>query len=154
VADRDGTERKVYVLPVELSERIKAYQLSQGIASEVEAARRLLDSALQMRDTELDILKKLKSRYEEEKDLRVLARDILTSHVLVTDIYIGDTDITFRLRSGMFGSINKDGKIFSGDERESLEVVRERFVPPQRQGPSWEAEVPKKKGDLDDEIPF
>ena len=48
---KDGTERRVYMLPANLLERLRAYQVSQGIGSEAEAARRLLDTALQMRDT-------------------------------------------------------------------------------------------------------
>ncbi len=84
MADKEGMERKVWLLPAELSDRIRVYQTDLGIPSEVEAARRLLDSALQMRDTVDDIAQRLKARHAEEKDLRGLARDVLTSHVLVT----------------------------------------------------------------------
>src|ERR1700681_1721560 len=76
MADKEEMERRVYVLPVEQLERLRAYQSRNGISSEVEAVRRLLDAALQMRDTVPDILRKLKSRFANEKDLRVLARDI------------------------------------------------------------------------------
>lgn len=155
MADNDGTARKVWVLPTELSDRIRSFQMDQGIASEVEAARRLLDLALQMRDNVGDILAKMKSRFIEEKDLRVLARDVLTGHALVTQIMLNDSDVTFRMRDGTFGMIDKSGRIFTGDEAEYLrEVVEPRPRSPvgARGGaPSWEA---PKGGDLDDEIPF
>ncbi len=109
MADKEGMERKVWLLPAELSDRIRAYQTDLGIPSEVEAARRLLDSALQMRDTVDDIAQRLKARHAEEKDLRGLARDVLTSHVLVTDIMLGDNDVTFRSRSGHYGRIDNRG---------------------------------------------
>jgi hypothetical protein len=79
MADKEATERRVYVLPREQLERIRAYQSNSAIGSEVDAVRPLLDSALQMRDTPQDILRKLKSRFADEKDLRVLARDILAA---------------------------------------------------------------------------
>lgn len=39
-------QRRVYVLPAELVDRIRAYGHETGCRSEVEAARRLLDDAL------------------------------------------------------------------------------------------------------------
>ena len=42
-----------------------------------------------MRDTPQDILKTLKSRYADEKDLRVLAKDILAAHPLVESVNFG-----------------------------------------------------------------
>lgn len=144
MADKDGMERRVYVLPADLVDRIKAYQSSQGIGSEVEAVRRLLDSALQMRDTVVDILNTLKSKHSDEKDLRVLARDVLTNHALVTKIIFNDDRVVFQIRAGEYGSIDNKGHIYSGDELEYLREVPEVT--------SWNA--PKKGGDLDDEIPF
>lgn len=164
MAEKDGVERKVWLLPAELSERIKAFQASQGITSEVEAARRLLDSALQMRDTVQDLLRKLKDRYAEEKDLRVLARDVLVNHMLVTSVHFGDDNIRFDFKDGWIGRFFKTGEaqVSSGevDHDGDLEFTtyppkmpdpgpRSTRVPK----PSWDA--PKGGGsDLDDEIPF
>ena len=87
IGDRkDGTERRVYNLPGNLLVRLRAYQTGQGINSEAEAVRRLLDSALQMRDSASDILIMLDNRFSSERDLRVLASEILTRHSLVTEI--------------------------------------------------------------------
>ena len=159
-------ERKVYLLPTELSDRIRAYQTDQGITSEVEAARRLLDSALQMRDTVKDILIRLKGRFAEEKDFRVLARDGLTNHILVTQISFdeGNRGLAFQFRGGECGRIDADGDLWAGDEPEHLFPIAApaAYVPRERPkeaaptrggsgGPSWDA---PKGGDLDDEIPF
>jgi hypothetical protein len=161
MADRESTERRVYVLPAEQLERIRAYQTSSGIGSEVEAVRRLLDAALQMRDTPQDILKKLKSRYADEKDLRVLARDILAAHALVESVHFADDGVWFWLKGDVRGKIAADGATFIG--RESVEENGwEVYPPPPPRArpastgrpvavPSWDA---PRRGDLDDEIPF
>lgn len=149
----------MWLLPAELSERIKAFQIDQGLASEVEAARRLLDSALQMRDTVRDILIKLKARYAEEKDLRVLARDVLTGHALVNQITLNDSDVTFRMRSGTYGQIDQNGKIAWGEDPEYMNEIhppratdsRAPVAPSAGSGPSWDT---PRGGDLDDEMPF
>ncbi len=151
MAERDP-ERKVWMLPADLSDRIKAYQQANGIASEVEAARRLLDSALQMRDTVEDILNTLRARHGDEKDLRMLARDVLTNHVLVTEISFSDNELTFGLRNGDYGSLNKKGEMFRGEDPRSLYPYSPTpSRQPRAARSAWEA---PKGGDLDDEIPF
>ncbi len=163
MADKEPTERRVYVLPTEQLERIRAYQNGNGISSEVEAVRRLLNSALQMRDTPQDILKKLKSRYADEKDIRVLAKDILAGHALVTSIRFSDDGVSFYLTGDECGKIGRDGVTYLGNggygEDQRWEVYP--HPPPQQKqtakrpaggSPSWDAG--KGGGDLDDEIPF
>lgn len=159
-ADRkEGTERRVYNLPADLLERLRAYQTSQGIASEAEAARRLLDSALQMRDTVDALLVKLKARFADERDLRVLNRDVLAAHPLIIKIELDDTSVTFTMRTGDAGRINTSGQIYKGEsssdyfhEVDDAPKRRPPAVSPRPTGkPSWEAD---KGGDLDDEIPF
>lgn len=49
-----------------------------------------------MRDTPQDILKTLKSRYADEKDLRVLAKDILAAHALVESVNFGSVVLAVR----------------------------------------------------------
>lgn len=145
MADKDGMERRVYVLPADLVDRIKAYQASQGIGSEVEAVRRLIDSALQMRDTVVDILKTLESKFADEKDMRVLARDVLTNHALVTQISFGETGgVTFRVRSGEYGMLDTRGRIYQGDHPDELAIV----AAPQSWKPGPKAPA------IDDDIPF
>jgi hypothetical protein len=108
-----ATERKVWLLPVELSDRLKAFQESQGIGSEVEAARRLLDYALQMRDTMPDILQRLADRYRGEQNLRALARDILVGHALVSSVSFEDRCVRFQLSNGAVGRIDDRGEVSS-----------------------------------------
>jgi hypothetical protein len=134
MADKEPTERRVYVLPSEQLERIRAYQNSSGIGSEVEAVRRLLDSALQMRDTPQDILRKLKSRYADEKDLRVLARDILAAHALVESVHFADDGVWFCLKGDVRGKISADGTTYIGHGFEQ-ENGWDVFPPPPPRAP-------------------
>lgn len=158
--NKDATERRVHVLPTELLERIRAYQTASGIPSEVEAVRRLLDSALQMRDSVTDILDRVSVKYKDEMDFRVLARDVLVSHILVQDISISDFTLEFKLKNGARGSIDGFGSMqvarSEGDLLEEYPFTKKaRAAPtaptPALAQPSWES---SKGDDLDDEIPF
>ena len=152
---KDGTERRVYMLPANLLERLRAYQVSQGISSEAEAARRLLDTALQMRDTAKDILNTLGARYADEHDLRVLASEILTKHALVKSVFFVDGGVWFRLDNGERGRITSSGKLYYGHAEtheddwdtynSKLTDLRSALTRPSWQSPSTEP---------DDEIPF
>ncbi|WP_424138670.1 hypothetical protein [Roseomonas chloroacetimidivorans] len=143
-----STERKIYVLPIEQVERIRAYQTANGIGSEVEAVRRLLDTALEMRDTVRDLLNKLKSRHAQEKDLRVLARDILAGHSRVRSINYTDDSLEFSFSADERGKINNKGRIFEGDG--SFDGWTEIKPSNSGRGGGWDAP----KVDLDDDIPF
>jgi hypothetical protein len=163
MADKESTERRVYVLPSEQLERIRAYQTANSISAEVEAVRRLLDLALQNLDTIHDILKKLRSRYADEKDLRVLARDILTTHVLVLSVHFLEDGVSFYMAGEMRGKITKDGTTYIAEGEEHISGWTEYPRPAKKDaprpaarststsGPSWDA---PRGGDLDDEIPF
>ncbi len=154
---KDGTERRVYNLPANLLTRLRAFQANQGLTSEAEAARRLLDYALQMRDTVEDILKGMRRRFDEEKDLRVLASEVLTRHNLVTQIVFEDDALWFRVKSGERGRIASSGEIRLGRaDRADDDWERSIDMSPPRKStsngpPSWE---PPGGSDLDDEIPF
>ncbi|WP_140884999.1 hypothetical protein [Muricoccus nepalensis] len=143
-----STERKIYVLPSEQVERIRAYQVANGIGSEVEAVRRLLDTALEMRDTVHDLLIKLKSRYAQEKDLRVLAKDILAGHSRVRSIAYTDDGLEFSFSSEERGKINNKGRIYEGEGSYDDWTEVKPAVP--GRASSWDAP----KADLDDDIPF
>jgi hypothetical protein len=152
------TERRVYVLPTEQLERIRAYQAADAIASEVEAVRRLLDVSLQLRDTVPDLLKKLESRFASERDLRVLARDILALHPLVVNVNFTDGAVSFGFKGDDYGMIDSGGITFRSNTGEpgDWEVYPRPETRRARAAggvPSWDA--PKPKGsDIDDEIPF
>lgn len=160
VERKDATERRVYNLPGGLLERLRAYQVDQGIASEAEAARRLLDAALQMRDKVSDILNMLAAKFSEERDLRVLASDILARHALVTRVSFGEGYVSFRLNNGERGQITSEGALYTGENSTDDDVWSDFYYPKKRvsvpakeqTSPSWD--VPKGGGDLDDDIPF
>lgn len=108
-ATSERNERRIHVLPKELLERIRSYQEKNHIPSEVEAVRRLLNEALQNHDSVEDILNRLDIAFAREKDLRILARDILSTHILIKNIVIGDNYIEFSLRDGSGGQIFNNG---------------------------------------------
>jgi hypothetical protein len=161
VAEKESGERRVYVLPAEQLERIRAYQTANGISAEVEAVRRLLDLALQMRDSVQDLLKKLKSRFADEKDIRVLARDILAAHALIRSVQFEDDAVTFAFANGDRGRLERSGRTLFHDGDREEDDWNEYPPPPRRPpaaarvpvggAPSWDA---PRGGDLDDEIPF
>ena len=153
---KDVGERRVYTLPSELLARVRAYQLSQNIPSEVEAARRLLDSALQLRDTIEDILARLRDRFVEEKDLRILASDVLIRHNLVESIKINDAGLVFFLRNGDGGHIDQDGALRRGTKEYGEENFSRYQLPAEikAQTTATSAGWDNGSGDLDDEIPF
>jgi predicted RNA-binding Zn ribbon-like protein len=153
--DKESPTRRVYVLPSDQVEQIRAYQARNGISSEVEAVRRLLDIALQMRDTVPDLLKKLKSKFATEKDLRILARDVLATHALVKTIAFEDNAVSFTFTAEDRGRISSSGQTYiaeSGASWDDWSIYPDpRREPRGGAGPSWDA---PKGGDLDDEIPF
>lgn len=152
MSDRvSDTERRVYVLPTELVERIRQFQVSQGLPSEVEAVRRLLDSALQMRDTLDDILKKLRAKFSEEKDLRALARDVLVSHALVKSVSFGEGEVSFTFAGDERGKIDSSGRTYRGIGYDDWDIYPKPTQVSSKYQSSWEK---PKGGDLDDDIPF
>lgn len=105
----DTSQRRVYVLPTELVERIVAYQNEMQLQSEVEAARRLLDGALKSRDTSYLIMRRFQERLKGEKILTDIARDVLMGHPLITQITMGESHIVFVLKGGDKVVISDDG---------------------------------------------
>lgn len=156
MAEKEATERRVYNLPADLLERLRAFQVAQGISSEAEAARRLLDSALQMKDSISNILNTLEAKFVEEKDLRILASDILMKHALVISVQISDTEVSFYLRNGEGGQITSAGTLHI----QAPDDERDRWYPYKRTPKAaqtkpttanWDT---RPSNDLDDEIPF
>ncbi len=155
MAESEQSERRVYVLPKELLERVRAYQSRSTLSSEVEAVRRLLDAALQARDTIEDVLTKLKSRYADEKDLRVLGRDVLITHPLVKELKFEDDSITFVFSGQEWGKIDNNGDTHKGgnDGYPSWKPWPTPKTSLQKpvSASSWNSKI---VGDVDDEIPF
>lgn len=98
--DKEKPQRRVYLLPSELVERITAFQNRMGIVSEVEAVRRLLDEALKHREDAEQIIRNFASKMKETKILADIAKDVLVGHPKVSRIEFGDGDVTAVLTSG------------------------------------------------------
>lgn len=96
----DGQLRRVYVLPMDLVERILLYQNEVGFGSEVEAVRRLLDDALKARDTPKALLIRFLKRLETLKIPSEVAKEILVGHPLVSEMGFNDDNIEVWLRGG------------------------------------------------------
>lgn len=142
MVDQPEPERRIYVLPPDLLNRLRAYQAAEGLPSEVEAVRRLLDTALQMRDTVGTILESLKTRQAEERDLKVLAKEVV-GHALVESVEVKGGALMFKLSTGDVGQIDRNGRLAYGDNEHNLNY----YTPSDKQSKTM-------KSDLEDEIPF
>ena len=114
--DKEKGQRRVYVLPHDLVERIVEYQNEMGIASEVEAARRLLDEALMRRDDWRSIAKRFKERLTETRVLTDIAKDVLIGHPLVSKVAFKTNSVEFSLSTDENVEINKSGEVTAQDE--------------------------------------
>lgn len=146
--DKEKAQRRVYVLPRELVERIIAYQEELSLPSEVEAVRRLLDGALQSRDTVEKILDKIRDRFLTERDLRTIAAEILTPHQLVKFVSFPEPDsIVFEMRNGDTASVHANGDTFIHIDTGFEEPKLVQYPKPKKA--SFSGGEP-----LDDDIPF
>lgn len=146
--EKPTTERRIHVLPVELLDRIRAYQADNNIPSEVEAVRRLLSEALQARDSIDDIMKQVAAQFKIDRDLRNIAKEVLTGHTRVNRLEIEDNCVRFGMRTGDAGSISKDGTMQVGT------VDDEGYF---RLGENWpraRSWTDSPAPELDEEIPF
>lgn len=96
----DKAQRRVYVLPNELVERIGEFQKELGLGSEVEAVRRLLDGALKSRDSVERITARFVAQYNIVKSVRDAAKEVLVDHPLVTSIRFRDSELEFDIKDG------------------------------------------------------
>jgi hypothetical protein len=112
-ATNDDTMRRVYVLPVDLVERIAAFQKDRGYNSEVEAVRKLLDDALRMRETPDDVVTRFLERLSVLREPSEVAREIAAGHPAVSDIGFGEDEIQlwFKGRKGLSAKINAAGEV-------------------------------------------
>ena len=122
-APPDGTDkgqRRVYVLPNELVERISEFQKELGLSSEVEAVRRLLDGALKSRDTVERIVSRLAAQYKLVKSVRDAAKEVLIDHPLVTNIRFPENSLEFDLKDGHTVEFHYWGKATIKDDRSEV----------------------------------
>lgn len=156
----DKAQRRVYVLPNELVERIGEFQRELGLSSEVEAVRRLLDGALKSRDTVVRIVSRLAAQYKIVKSVRDAAKEVLIDHPLVTNIRFKDGELEFDLKDGHSVEFHSWGKATIRDDRSDLYIF---FDEP----PEWASSSHRKpetkssfgrsspmSEKIDDDIPF
>ncbi|TPJ28032.1 hypothetical protein [Mesorhizobium sp. B2-7-2] len=113
-------QRRVYVLPTELVERIVAFQNEMGMPSEVEAARRLLDDALKFRDDWRSIVDRIlaktgKGGVNQVGRLHEAAKEIIVGHPLVTAVTFEKRSVSFRLLTGEDVHVFPDGTVLGDD---------------------------------------
>lgn len=135
---KEKTQRRVYVLPAELVERIVAFQNEVGLTSEVEAARRLLDGALKSRDTYSTLVARFCSRLTETRIPSEIAKDVLVGHPLIERISFRDDRIEFVMKEGIEVTIWTDGKYHVEQDNQRIDF-----------GPKH-----SRSSDMDDDIPF
>jgi hypothetical protein len=109
---KEATQRRVYVLPTDLVERILSFQRDKGLPSEVEAVRRLLDEALLQRDSANNVIERLQSKFRTTKILPDLAKEILVGHPLITEIQFGANHIDFAMKGHGRFQMRENGKIY------------------------------------------
>ncbi|MDX8438330.1 hypothetical protein [Mesorhizobium australafricanum] len=108
-ADKESTQRRVYVLPTELVERITKFQADMQLPSEVEAARRLLDEALKHRDDAEAITRRFIERLKETRMMSDIAKDVLVGHPLIDQLKISTGSISFGMTTGDTVTVFQDG---------------------------------------------
>ncbi|RVK59138.1 hypothetical protein CN126_14650 [Sinorhizobium meliloti] len=139
--DKDKAQRRVYVLPTELVDRIVAYQQEMGIQSEVEAVRRLLDEALMTRDDWRSITRRFKEKLAETRVLSDIAKDVLVGHPLVNFVGFESNLVRFNLSTGETVEITSRGEV----------TAKEEYGNPIEYEPKSGGNFSR---DLDDDIPF
>ena len=153
----DKTQRRVYVLPNDLVERIIAYQNELGLSSEVEAARRLLDEALLSRDTIVSIVSRVIAQLKAVRSLREAAKEVLAGHPLVTRIKYENNELEFAIADGHRAEVTQFGKATIKDEQDELYIFwLENEIP------EWASSAHKPKSNkqsplsrqIDEDIPF
>lgn len=143
--DGQVSKRRVYDLPIELVDRITAFQQDKKLPSEVEAVRRLLDEALKYRDTAALIIDRFKERLKSDGIPSSVARDVLMGHPLVKSIIQEDLDsIAFTMKDDRTYRVHADGT--SEIQSESNYDWWDEFPP--------KPKAIEKKSGYDDEIPF
>ena len=98
--DNSKGQRRVYVLPRDLVERIDAFQKAMGMQSEVEAVRHLLDEALKHRDSAVEIIQRFCLKMKHTKILSDIAKDVLVGHPKISSIEFSSEIVTARMVTG------------------------------------------------------
>lgn len=148
------------LLPPGMVWRVERYSIASGLPSSEEAAKRLIKFALEEKESTKDILEKLYESFRTERDLRLLARDVIASHSATTNIKYGRDYVWFETKSGESGAIDSKGKLYFSEHGNEWDENMNYYTPqPLQDIRSAVKNAPSYGGkgthpDLDDEIPF
>lgn len=104
----DDAQRKIYVLPKELVERIVNFQKSRRYPSEVEAVRHLLNKGLVFCQTPDELMLEVFSCLINNKSTESIVNGLLVGHPLVASLTIQKNGYFFTLENGDEYKINKN----------------------------------------------
>jgi len=111
--------RRVYALPAEMVDRITQFQQEKGLASEVEAVRRLLDEALKGRDDATKIINRFLAKLGQTRSTAEAAREVLVGHPKVQQITFEGDDVIFWLKETALHR-DKEGAVISDNGKVEL----------------------------------
>lgn len=109
--DKEGSIRKVFMLPADLIDRITTFQREMGLPSEVEAVRRLLEDALRHRDGWWEITERFRQKLAEVRTLADATREVLVGHPSISSISLDRRKLTFSMMTGETIEAHPNGKI-------------------------------------------
>lgn len=121
--------RRVYVLPADLVQRIVEFQEAEGLPSEVEAARRLLDEALNVRENHIQLLTRLLRLLKEQKSIFEVSKRVLFGHPLVSEISPGGEAVDFTVKGKYKYTIPANGEIwyfeYNADAEPTIQEIKD-----------------------------
>ncbi|WP_058987834.1 toxin-antitoxin system HicB family antitoxin [Acetobacter senegalensis] len=150
------------LLPPGMVWRVERFRSSNGLSSNEEAAKRLVKFALEERESTKDILEKLHASFQKERDLRLLAQNVIASHSATTNIKYGKDYVWFETKSDESGAIDKKGKLFFSEHGNEWDSSMDYYTPQPSEtikksvenAKPYNWQTLKSDPDLDDEIPF
>ena len=110
-SEKVGAQRKVFMLETELVDRVLAYQEKNGLQSEVEAVRQLLNDALRLQDEWWSICDQVVERMKRPESLINAAKDIVLGHPKVSNVAFELDRITFKTITGEHVEILLSGEV-------------------------------------------
>ncbi|MGF1275549.1 Arc family DNA-binding protein [Acetobacter pasteurianus] len=136
------------LLPPAMVWRVRRFRNAQNLPSNEEAAKRLIKFALDDRESTKDILEKLHEAFDCEKDLRILAKDVIASHGAMANIKYGKDYVWFVTNSDESGAIDRKGKLYFSEDGRDWDCGMNYYTPCGDEAPKASDQ------ELDDEIPF
>ena len=114
----ENSEGRLTFIPIDVQMRLDKYQHDNNLKNKKETIFKLLNEALQSKDTIKDIMNHLYISYEKQKNLKVLAEEILLHHVLIKELTLSSDEIRFVCKNNLgHGTIKKTGELFINNKQ-------------------------------------